>query len=58
MAISAHLDQLTHRHRAIEERIQEERSRPLADDVKLAQLKREKLKIKDEITRLSNDTRH
>jgi hypothetical protein len=37
------------RHQALEDRIQEEEARPHPDDVTLHQLKREKLRIKDEI---------
>jgi hypothetical protein len=37
------------KHQAIEEKIQEEEARPHPDDIALHQLKREKLRIKDEI---------
>lgn len=37
------------KHQALEDKIQEEEARPHPDDVTLHQLKREKLRIKDEI---------
>lgn len=55
MALDAHLVELTEKHRALEEKIETELARPLADTLKIAQLKKEKLLIKDEIARLKND---
>jgi hypothetical protein len=57
MALSAHLNELSEKHRQLEVRIAEEAARPLTDTVKLNRLKLEKLKLKDEITKLSQ-TRH
>ena len=57
MAVAAHLVELTEKHRLLERRIQEEMARPSADTLSLAKLKREKLKIKDQISKLSQ-TRH
>jgi hypothetical protein len=57
MALSAHLSELSEKHRQLEVRIAEEAARPLTDNVKLSRLKLEKLKLKDEITKLSQ-TRH
>jgi len=37
------------KHQALEEKIQEEEARPHPDEVVLHQLKREKLRVKDEI---------
>ena len=52
MAVESHITELNEKHRAIEEIIEKERSRPLTDDIMLAELKRKKLKLKDEINRL------
>jgi hypothetical protein len=57
MALAAHLSELTEKHRQLEVRIAEEAARPLTDTVKLSRMKLEKLKLKDEITKLSQ-TRH
>lgn len=56
MALSAHLQELSERHRALERRIENEVARPGSDDLVIRRLKQEKLKLKDEITRL--ETRH
>jgi hypothetical protein len=52
MALDAHLVELTDKHLALKQQIEAEMARPLADTLKISQLKKEKLKIKDEIERL------
>jgi uncharacterized protein len=44
-----HLEVLKSRHREIDTRIQEEERRPSPDEAKVAKLKKEKLKLKEEI---------
>lgn len=56
MALAAHLQELSERHRALERRIEDEVARPGSDDIEIRRLKQEKLKLKDEISRL--ETRH
>lgn len=58
MALSAHLQELSEKHRQLERRIEEEASRPGSDDATIRKLKRQKLKLKDEIVRLESQTRH
>ncbi|HWK32583.1 MAG TPA: DUF465 domain-containing protein [Hyphomicrobium sp.] len=59
MALVAHIAELTEKHRLLERKIEEEVSRPGSDDLEIQRLKLEKLKLKDQITRLSeNRTRH
>jgi hypothetical protein len=58
MALSAHLQELSEKHRQLQRRIEQEASRPGSDDVAIRRLKQEKLKLKDEIVRLEHDTRH
>lgn len=58
MALSAHLQELSERHRQLERRIQEEMARPGSDDLEIRRMKQEKLKLKDEISRLQHETRH
>lgn len=57
MTAHAHLAELNEKHRMLERRIEEELARPAADNSKIRQWKREKLKLKDEIAKLS-PTRH
>jgi hypothetical protein len=58
MALSAHLYELSERHRQLDRRIEEEMSRPGSDDVEIRRMKQQKLKIKEEIDRLSSTSRH
>jgi hypothetical protein len=46
-----HIQALATRHKMIEGQIAQEMRRPVPDAVVLARLKREKLKVKDEIAR-------
>ncbi|HEY0113395.1 MAG TPA: YdcH family protein [Allosphingosinicella sp.] len=45
----AHISALQHRHADIEARILEESQRPLPDSAAIARLKKEKLRVKEEI---------
>jgi hypothetical protein len=56
MAIEAHLAELERRHQALEDEINDALAHPSTDDLTLADLKRRKLQVKDEITRLKQDT--
>jgi hypothetical protein len=52
MTIQAHLAELERKHRALEEEIAEAMTHPSTDDLKIAELKRRKLLVKDEIQRI------
>ena len=54
MPLSGHLDVLSTKHRVLERQLEQALNSPSVSDLELARLKREKLKIKDEIQRLSN----
>ncbi|HBF61235.1 MAG TPA: DUF465 domain-containing protein [Methyloceanibacter sp.] len=58
MALDAHLDELAEKHRALDRKIDEEQGRPTADAIKIAELKRRKLHLKDEIERLRHGVPH
>ena len=58
MTLAGHLAELSEKHRLLEMRIQEELARPSADDLQINRLKKEKLKIKDEMAKLQKQTRH
>jgi len=58
MAISAHLHELAEKHRQLDRRIAEEMARPGSDDLEIRRMKQQKLKIKEEIDRLSTAARH
>jgi hypothetical protein len=53
MSIQADLAQLENQHRALEREIEDALAHPGSDDLKLAELKRRKLHLKDEIARLA-----
>ncbi len=53
MSASPHLAELTEKHKLLEQKIEEELSRPAVDSIKVNSLKLEKLRLKDEIARLS-----
>ncbi|CAN1723008.1 DUF465 domain-containing protein [Hyphomicrobium sp. 1Nfss2.1] len=59
MALAAHIAELAEKHKLLERRIEAEVTRPGSDDQEIYRMKLEKLKLKDEITRLSeSETRH
>jgi hypothetical protein len=58
MSLSAHLAELSVKHKLLERKIEEEQARPGSDALHLRRLKREKLKLKEAITKLSSTTRH
>jgi len=55
MAIESHLAELERRHQALEQEITEAMAHPSMDALKLAELKRRKLHVKDEIARIRQD---
>ena len=55
MAIESHLAELEKRHQALEQEISEALAHPSTDDLKIAELKRRKLHVKDEISRLTQE---
>jgi hypothetical protein len=55
MSIQIHLAELERRHQALEDEIAEAMAHPSTDDLTIAQLKRRKLQVKDEITRLRQE---
>ncbi|MGO9702606.1 MAG: YdcH family protein [Xanthobacteraceae bacterium] len=55
MAIEAHLVELEKRHQALDVEISEALAHPSTDGLKIAELKRRKLHVKDEIARLRQE---
>lgn len=52
MALEAHIKELTDKHKKLEEQIAAEMAHPVWDEIRVASLKKEKLRLKDEIERL------
>jgi hypothetical protein len=55
MSIQAQLADLVKQHQALEDQLEEARQHPSTDDLKVVELKRRKLHLKDEIARLKNE---
>lgn len=54
MTTEGHIAALERRHRELERQLEEERQRKVHDDLKIADIKRRKLEVKDELTRLQS----
>ena len=52
MALQGHIQELSEKHKKLEERIHSEMAHPDWDEAQVAALKKEKLRIKDELERL------
>ena len=52
MALDAHIDELSVKHRTLDKLIREEVTKPSADSLKIAELKRQKLLLKDRMAKL------
>lgn len=53
MAVSAHLETLYTKHTSLEQKIQAELRSPMPDNIRVSQLKKEKLQIKDTISQFA-----
>lgn len=58
MSLDGHLDALKRKHGALEEELNDVLGRPAPDESLIVRLKREKLRLKDEIEKLKTQTRH
>jgi len=58
MALQGHILELSEKHKKLEERIHEAMGHPDWDEVAIAALKKEKLRIKDELERLRHSVLH
>ena len=54
MSLGAHLTELKKKHATLSQRVEEAQRSPATDDLTLRQLKKEKLRLKEEITRLDS----
>lgn len=55
MSLKNHLDELVLKHQAMEKELKEAMTHPATTDSQIAEIKRRKLKIKDEIMRLERE---
>lgn len=52
MALAGHIQELSEKHRKLEQRIEMELARPTWDKSRVSALKKQKLRLRDEIERL------
>lgn len=57
MSVQSHIAELERRHAALERELDEAHQHPSVDGVALTELKRQKLALKDEILKLTTDTK-
>ena len=55
MSLQSHLAELEKRHQAIEKEIETELHHPSSSDLRIVELKRKKLKLKEDILKLQAD---
>ncbi len=55
MSMQSHLAELEKKHQALEQEIHEALAHPATDDLKIVELKRRKLLVKEQIVRLRQD---
>lgn len=53
MSLNAHVAELRKKHQTLSAQVEAAQRSPSADDLEVAQLKKQKLHLKEEITRLS-----
>ena len=58
MSVQAHLGELAAKHKALEAELEDCLSHPASSDAEIAELKRKKLRIKDEISKLEGEMKH
>jgi hypothetical protein len=55
MGLESHIQELSDKHHKLDEQIQDELHRPHPDDIILSELKKRKLRLKEQIERLRHD---
>ncbi|GAW34583.1 hypothetical protein RA2_01633 [Roseovarius sp. A-2] len=55
MSLSSHIEELKKKHNALSEKVEEAQRAPGSSTLEIADLKKQKLKIKEEIERLSEN---
>lgn len=53
MTVASHLQELRRKHEMLSGQVEEAQRSPGTDDLQIAEMKKQKLKLKEEITRLS-----
>ncbi len=53
MSVRAHLQELQKKHQSLSMQVEAEQRSPASDDLRITELKKQKLRLKEEISRLS-----
>jgi hypothetical protein len=53
MALESHIAELRERHQSLEREIERELNHPASDTLRIAEMKKQKLRLKEEIERLT-----
>lgn len=53
MSVGSHLEELRRKHQRLSDQVDQARQSPSIDDLQVAQMKKQKLRLKEEISRLS-----
>jgi hypothetical protein len=53
MSLTSHLQELRRKHEALSDRVEQAQRSPATDGLTIADMKKQKLRLKEEITRLS-----
>ncbi|MCJ7871605.1 DUF465 domain-containing protein [Marinovum sp. 2_MG-2023] len=56
MSLSSHLQELKKKHQVLSEQVEQVQRAPGTDDLHIADLKKQKMRLKEEIVRLSEET--
>ncbi|PWK60192.1 YdcH family protein [Roseicyclus mahoneyensis] len=54
MSLGSHLQELKKKHATLSEKVEQAQRSPAVDDLVVRELKKEKLRLKEEISRLAN----
>lgn len=54
MSLSSHLQELRRKHDALSAKVEQEQRSPASDDLKIAELKRQKMRLKEEMQRIGH----
>ena len=54
MTVASHLQELRRKHETLSDTVEQEQRSPGTDGLRIAELKKQKMRLKEEITRLSS----
>lgn len=54
MTVSSHLQELRRKHEALSVKVEQEQRSPASDDLKVTELKRQKMRLKEEMSRIAS----